>query len=130
MDEFKQRISVHPDHILVERPDDYRVVLSEQRASLVEIAQACQEDGLQKVLIVGPRTEVRLSVMDVYNLGKEIAELGILQIAVVESHDAASEDVTLLEDVASNRGALFQFFGTREAAEQWLGIAEPTSAGS
>ncbi len=106
---------------MVERPPDYEVVWSEQPANLLELSAYCKDAGCRKVLILGPRTKVRLSVSDIYKLGNEIAKLG-LQIAVVELHDASKKDVRFLGNVVSNRGRAIQFFDNEQDAKDWLGI--------
>lgn len=73
------------------------------------------------MLILGPRTKIRLSVQNIFDLGQEIAKLG-LRIAVVESHDAQEENVKFLEDVVTNRGGSIQFFDNEQHAKDWLGI--------
>ena len=87
------------------------------------MATACKEASCRKVLIVGPDTKVKLSVVDILELGRRIADLG-LEIAVVESHDASKEDVEFLENVAWNRGGVIQFFATQSAAREWLGVVQ------
>ena len=121
MSSSEQTISTKPGYVLVERPQDYEVVASEQPARLMEISAVCNEAGCGKVLIVGPRTKVSLSTMDIFDLGERIAKLR-LQIAVVELHDASEEDVRFLENVASNRGGPLQFFDNTQDAKDWLGI--------
>ena len=107
----KHNISIQPDYVLVERPRDYKVVLSKQKKSLLEISAVCEKAGCHRVLILGPRTKVRLSVSDIYNLGTDIANLR-LQIAVVELHDASNENVTFLETVVSPRNGGHYMVGT------------------
>ena len=121
MDNSEQKISIQPGYVLIERPQDYKVVWSELPARLMEISAACEEAGCRKVLILGPRTKVRLSVLDIYNLGQEIAKLG-LRIAVVELHDVSKENVRFLENVVANRGGPFQFFDDEQDAKDWLEI--------
>jgi hypothetical protein len=121
MDNSEYQISIQPGYVLVERAQDYEVVLSEQPAILMAISASCKEAGCRKVLILGPRTKVRLSVQNVFDLGQEIAKLG-LRIAVVESHDAPNENVRFLENVATNRGGPIQFFDNEQHAKDWLGI--------
>jgi hypothetical protein len=75
--------------------------------------------GRNKVLIVGPGTKVRFSVLDVYDLGKQIGEMG-LQVAVVEVHDTEEDNVEFPECVASIRGTMLQFFDNQEDAIHWL----------
>ncbi len=87
---------------------------------LMEVSAVCEKAGYHKVLVVGPRTKVRLSTMDIYTLGEQIARLR-MKVAVVESHDAPDDDVTFLENVATNRGGPLQFFHNEQDAKAWLG---------
>ena len=116
------KISVHPDYVLVEGPDDYEIVMDDEPAELIEMSAVCKKAGRRKVLILGSKTKVRLSVMDILELGRRIADMG-LEIAVVESHDASDEDVDFLENVAWNRGGLIKFFDSQLDAEEWLGVS-------
>ncbi len=127
MSKSEHVISLQPGYVLVERPQDYAVVWSEQPAMLLEIAAFCEEAGCDKVLILGRRTNVRLSTVDIFELGQEIAKLA-LQIAVVELHDASSENVRFLEDVATTRGGPIRFFDDEQDAKDWLGVAEQGKA--
>ena len=115
------KLSIQPGYVLVERPKNYKVVWSEQPARLMVISAACKEAGCQKVLILGPRTTVRLSVFEISALGSKIAKMGV-QIAVVELHDASNENVEFLENVVRNRGSRIQFFENEQDARAWLGI--------
>ena len=121
MDNSEHKISIQPGYVLVERSQDYKVVWSEQPERLMEISAACKEAGCQKVLILGPRTNVRLSVSEIFDLGKELANLD-LQVAVVELHDESNENVKLLENVTFNRGGSIQFFDNEQDAKDWLGV--------
>ena len=87
----------------------------------MEISVACKEAGVRKVLILGPRTKVKLSVTDIFTCGQEIAKLGLM-IAVVELHDASDKDVTFFENVVRNRGIPLQFFDNQQDAKDWLGV--------
>ena len=120
MSNSEQRISIQPGYVLVERPMDYEVVWSEQPARLMEISALCKEACCQKVLVLGPRTKVRLSTRDIFNLGEMIGELG-LQVAVAELHDASNKDVKFLQTVAINRGSPIRFFDNEQDAKDWLG---------
>ena len=116
------KISNQPGYILVERTQGYEVVLDDQPAMLADISAACKEAGYRKVLLLGPETKVKLSIMDIFELGQEIANVG-LKIAVVESHDALTESVDFLENVTFNRGGAIEFFDDERDAKNWLGIA-------
>ena len=117
------KISTQPGYVLIERPLGYEVVLSEQAAMLKEVSTFCKEAGCTKVLVLGPKTKVSLTVADLYGFGIEAAKLR-LQVAVVESHDASKEDVSFLETVMRNRGGWIQFFDTKEKAKEWLAFSK------
>ena len=121
MDNSKQKISIQTGYVLIERSQDYKVVWSEQLAKLMEMSAACKEAGCQKVLILGPRTKVRLSTTEIFDLAKQIAKLD-LQIAVVEFHDAPIGKVRFLESVVKNRGVPIKFFDNEQDAKDWLKI--------
>ena len=122
MQALNYKISIQPDYVLVERPEDFEVVIDEQPSMLMEMSAFCKAASRQKVLILGPKTKVSLSRFDILDLGEEIANLN-LQIAVVESHDATTEDVDLLETVVVNRGGSMRFFDTQEEAKGWLRVS-------
>lgn len=117
-------ISVQHDYVLVERPEDFEVVLDEQPALFEELTAACKQADTQNVLILGPKTKVSLSVLDIFELGSEIAN-SRLRIAIVEDHDATSEELEFLENVAWNRGGLIRFFDSKDEAEDWLAPSQP-----
>ena len=118
----QQQISRHDGYILVERSPDYEVVLADQPKALEEIAAECEDAGSRKVLLLGNGTKVRLSLMDVFELGQKIAAKN-LQIAVVESHDASTASVEFLESVATIRGGPIRFFDDEKEAREWLEIS-------
>jgi hypothetical protein len=121
MDNLNHKMSIQPDYVLVERPEGFKVVPFEQPQMLMEISAFCKAAARQKVLVVGPRTNVNLTRFDILDLGKEIADLN-LRIAVAESHDASDEDVEFLETTAVNRGGSIRFFDNQKDAEDWLTI--------
>ncbi len=122
MSNSEQQISIRSGYVLVERPPDYEVVWTEQPARLKEISALCKEAGCRKVLVLGPRTKVKLSTLDIFNLGAMIAKLR-LRVAVVELHDASDVDVSFLETVVMNRGRPIQFFDNEQNARDWLDVA-------
>lgn len=118
----EQKISIQTNYVLVERPPGYEVVLADQPASLLEWSRVCESAGCKKVLVLGHNTKVRLSLMDIFELGQRVANLG-LQIAVVESHDASASSVEFLESVATIRGGPLKFFADEQSAKDWLEIS-------
>ncbi len=122
MNDAKNKISIHPGYVLVERPQNHTVLLADQPTFLREVASVCEAASCGAVLIRGTSTKVKLSIMDVYELGKRIAGLG-LQIAIVESHDASSSRVEFLESAATIRGGAIKFFDNEQHAKDWLGVS-------
>ena len=86
------------------------------------MSEICKTSGCNNVLVVGQNTNVRLSLMDIFELGQKIAGLS-LRIAVVETHDASKSSVEFLESVATIRGGPPKFFGDEQSAKDWLGIS-------
>ena len=121
MSNSELQISIQTGYILVERPLDYEVVWTKQQEVLKEISAFCEETNCRKVLVLGPKTKVTLSTVDIFRLGEIIAGYG-LRIAVVEVHDATEIQVDFLETVVANRGGPLQFFDNKEDAKDWLGI--------
>lgn len=121
MGDSETKFSAQSDYIRIERPEGHEVVLIEQLALLQEISAACRAAGSTKVLILGRRTIVRLSIFDIHELGERIAKLG-LQIAVADDSDVTSEDTGLLEAVAQIRGGSLRFFDNEKDAKDWLGV--------
>ena len=115
------RITIETDHILVERPENYVVTLPKQVDELAAIMAAAEDSGIRKVLILGPKTMVKLSFTEIHELGERIARAG-LRIGLAESHDAAADDVDFLETVTFNRGGSMNFFATAAEAKQWLSV--------
>ena len=116
------KISIQPNYVLVERPQDYVVTMNEQPAMLMELSSVCKEADCRNALILGRRTKVNLSTFDILDLGQQIAKLD-LRIAMVESHDASNEDVKFLENAVWNRGGYIRFFDSELEAKYWLGIS-------
>ena len=116
------KMSVQDGYVLVERPENYEVVANELPAMLTDLSTFCDKAGCQKALVLGPKTKVDLALLEIYDLGSDLAELH-LQIAMVESHDASDEDVSFLENVVANRGGPIRFFNTEKEAKNWLGIS-------
>ena len=122
MGDSNYKMSAQPGYVLVERSPDFEVDLDGQREILADMSDFCEAADCRKVLIVGPKTTVKLSLLDIYELGEEIAKLH-LQIAVAESHDASSDDEEFLETVVFNRGGPIQFFESENEARDWLRVS-------
>ncbi len=127
MNDMREAISLQDDYVLVERPPRYTVAPESQPAFLKQLADFCGWARVAKVLLVGGSTQVRLSVFDVFELGRQISRLG-LRVAVVEAHDASQLDVEfLLASTKWRNDEPLQFFVDVEPALEWLrAIDEPS----
>jgi hypothetical protein len=86
-----------------------------------EVAERCDRDRLQKVLIDFSQSNADPSITDRYVLGSEIARAWGFRIQ--GAGVARSEIINhVMENVAVNRGANVKAFTTRQEALQWLGI--------
>ncbi len=115
-------VSIQRNYVLVERAKDYVVILDEQPRMLTQLSAICKEANCRNVLILGTKTKVRLSTLDILELASQIANTR-LKIAVVEVHDAPDENVSFLEDAVWNRGGLIRFYSSGKTAKNWLGIS-------
>lgn len=79
-------------YIRAERPAKYSVGPGGESDLLEKLVEECHAARCQNVLVLGSDIRIRLSTMDVLELGAEIADTR-LNIAVVETHNAAQEDV-------------------------------------
>ena len=114
-------IKIESGYVLVEDPPDFVVVWSEQPDRLQAISDVCSEAGVRKVLMLGGNTHVQLAINEVLYLGREIGKHN-LTVAVVNRHDAPDEYLSLVEDVAINRGGSIRFFQNEQDAKDWLDI--------
>ena len=114
-------ISIQAGYVLVESPPNYNVVWEDQPPMLRAVSAACDKAGARKVLLRGPKTNVKLTPSQVFKLGEEIAKLNLM-FAIVQLHDAPREKEELLENTAGNRGSVIQFFDSEQEAKDWLGV--------
>ena len=108
-------------YVVLQHEAGYTVALDEQRAVFIELDEACERIGSRKVLVSGPDTHVDLSTFDLFELGQQIAQLG-LQVAILENDDASQMARSFLETVTFNRSRPLRFFGTEEEAMAWLEV--------
>lgn len=126
MSNFKHTLSIQSGYVLVDHPvsDDSpppNVDGGSSWWSLAEVSALCEKVGCRKVLILGMRTSVQPSTLELFNLGERITEMG-LQVAVVELRDAPNADLRFLETVTVNRGCPMRFFANERDAKDWLGV--------
>ena len=121
MTDSKYVISIQPGYALVEEPADYEVVWKEQPSKLRELAATCREADTNKVIVKGSTVNVKLSMMEILMLSKEIAKVK-LNIAIITKHDLTKEHETLFKDIATNRGSPIRFFDNEPDAKDWLAI--------
>ncbi len=121
MSDPENAISIQPGYVLVENPPDYDVVWIEQPPKLQAISAACSEADFNKVLMRESNANVKLTVAEIFKLGKEVGKLE-LRIAIVSTHDTSQENERLLENAATSRGSPVRFFNKEQDAKDCLGV--------
>ena len=119
MSDPEYAISIQSGYVLVEDPPNYDVVWIEQPPKLQAIAAACSKAGCRKVLIRGSKVNVKLTTVEIFAFGEEIAKLKLM-IAIVNLRDASKENESFLGDVATNRVSPIGFFDNEQDARDWL----------
>lgn len=114
-----QTIAAMDDYLFVSRPVGYVLDGESIRVSTAQITNACQDAGVNRVLIFGPRTYIRASQAELLELARVYAEVE-LKIALVESHNAGSETTEFFKKAARERGATVRFFDKIRDATDWL----------
>ena len=64
MTEKNYTLSVHDDHVYVERAPNAEVAMADQKVMIEEIMQTCRETGCRNVIVAGAAVKVGLSTLD------------------------------------------------------------------
>ena len=96
------------------------VTIEDLESSLDAVLQIRRERGLTKVLVDASKETSLPSLMRIYDFGSNVAaNLRGVRIAVAISPHT-QEDLSFMETVARNRGALVAVFVSVDAALAWL----------
>ncbi|OQA26609.1 MAG: hypothetical protein BWY59_01321 [Verrucomicrobia bacterium ADurb.Bin345] len=115
-----------PEHIklnkklgIIEVDSHDKVSYEEGVASLASLQTLMAETGIRKVLVDTRRQKFNPDLFKVYDFGKRLPNSA--QIAVMVSQKQPTrEAISLLNDVAHNRGVNVRVFGSRSEALEWL----------
>jgi hypothetical protein len=109
-------------YLHIQNAPDYEITPESANRRWTALASACATFNCKRVLWEGKVAARRLTVPEVYNSAKQLADIapGLKLACCLEGHtpDELSE---FYKSVASNRGAQIQFFSNREDALKWLG---------
>ena len=115
----KQTIAAMDHYLFVSRPVGYVMDGESIRVSTAQIRSACQDTGIERVLIFGPRTYIRASEDELLELARAYAA-DRFKVAIVESHNLGSEASEFFLTAATERGATVRFFDAIRDAAEWL----------
>lgn len=108
------------NYLFVENPEPF----SFKRAlvNIQEVSDHCKRDSLDKVLFDMSDFHGHISILERYEIGKEIAKvLGPrIKMAVVTNFSVINY---LMENSAVNRGAKIKVFSEMDKALEWLDVA-------
>lgn len=92
------------------------------RRSLIDIATAARERGVDKIVVDGRQLEGALErLIDQHDIGAQLTELGFegMRVAWMPRPERI-ESARFTTTVARNRGLEIRMFADRDTAERWL----------
>ena len=107
------------DYLYVEHTEPYE--LNSFIALMKEVAEACREQNIHKVLVDVRGMTGKIKAMERFRLGQVGAETfsGLAQVGIAYRKEEIN---WFAETVGVNRGAHVRIFGEIEEAMEWLGI--------
>src|SRR4030095_915061 len=92
-------------------------------SAIQEMADYCQSENLNKVLVDARTVHEEISIIDRYTLGVNVAKVigSKITLAIVAQDDLINH---VAENVAVNRYGKLKVFSDMDKATEWLGIGE------
>jgi hypothetical protein len=117
-----------PEHIklnkelgIIEIDSHDKVSYEEGMASLASLQTLIAETDIRKILVDTRRQKFRPDLFKVYDFAKRLPSS--VEIALIVSQEQPTvEAISLLDDVAHNRGVNVRIFGSRSEALEWLHV--------
>ena len=97
-------------------------LVSNARAAWPEIATACSNNNLARILVVS-HASGKYSTFDAFQINSTLAECGVQKswrIAFVNLDQKSYEEIEFDETIAVNRGFAVKIFKNEEDARAWL----------
>lgn len=106
----------------VRLPQGFEITPQKMAVLWLTIGDACQVYDSKQVLVEGKVASRQMTVADVYESGKGIADIPRLRLACLFYDYISDETTDFFKMVAANRGAKVEFFIDRKEALRWLDV--------
>ena len=118
-------LELRQDYVHVQLEPGYQVTSDSLSRLWPALKSFCQEHNRKQVLCEGKRPQRQMSAKEEYDFGITVSkDLTVLEIACYWEDYKPDHQTDMFKQVTHNRGVNIQFFPTREAALQWLCVAD------
>jgi hypothetical protein len=112
------------DYLHVALAPGYEIHLEGMTELLKSLSDVCARQGQRRVLIEGAVAARRMATMDSFAIGTLAGSmLAGVSLACCFYGYQPDDKSQFFKDVAQNRGVRVEFFGERDEALRWLGVA-------
>jgi hypothetical protein len=116
-------ISFHDGYLHITHPDNFVLLSKDLDALWQNLFEACRQYKSNRVLNEGNIDLSKLRAFDSYSAGTKAGEIEGLRMACLFPDFEPDERAEFFKTVASNRGAMVEFFTDRRVALKWLGVS-------
>lgn len=117
-------LTPHADYLHVALVPGYELRPQGATELMKSVSDVCARQGQRRVLIEGTVATRRMATMDSYAIGALAGSmLAGVSLAFCFYGYQPDDKSQFFKDVAQNRGVRVEFFGERDEALRWLGVA-------
>jgi len=111
------------DYLLAQLHPGFEITPESMKRNWAALADACRQHQCHRVLAVGVVARREMSATSAFETSEGLAgAIPGLQLAACVTGFDPDEVTEFFKNVAHNRGAIVELFGTVEEAKAWLGV--------